>query len=161
MRAVAATARYKWYREQRPATIRFKGVNITPGGFIEAANGKTGSAPRGADSKSRHSLDSYSGQLYGKLSEMNLTARQSRLSLLFDSKVGDHETFRLTTKQTSSAPGRPPTTGRAIPTVSGSGSCAGARTLRTAGRFRRGRCGAWRRENKKGIENRRNGSLAD
>ena len=74
--------------EKGPATIRFKGVNITPGGFIEAATVNRQRA-QSADINTPFNAIPYGGNATGKLSEMNFTARQSRLTLLFDAKVGD------------------------------------------------------------------------
>ena len=73
--------------EKGPTTIRFKGVNITPGGFIEAATVNRQRA-LSADINTPFTAIPYGGNSLGKLSEMNMTARQSRLSLLFDSKIG-------------------------------------------------------------------------
>ena len=72
--------------EKGPATIRFKGVNLTPGGFIEAA---TINRQRGMSSDINTPFNSipYGNNATGKLSEMNFTARQSRLSLLVDTKL--------------------------------------------------------------------------
>jgi len=86
--AVVATDGQGSTEEKGPTTIRFKGVNITPGGFIEAATVNRQRA-ESADINTPFNSIPYSGNATGKLSEMNLTARQSRLSMLFDSKVGD------------------------------------------------------------------------
>jgi len=74
--------------DKGPLTIRFKGVNITPGGFIAA---ETVNRQRAMSDDINTQLNAipYGGNSVGKLSEMNLTARQSRISLLFDSKVGE------------------------------------------------------------------------
>jgi hypothetical protein len=74
--------------DKGPLTIRFKGVNITPGGFIAA---ETVNRQRALSDDINTQLNAipYGGNSAGKLSEMNLTARQSRISLLFDSKVGE------------------------------------------------------------------------
>ncbi|MGB9423093.1 MAG: hypothetical protein WBR14_19455, partial [Candidatus Acidiferrum sp.] len=74
--------------DKGPLSIRFKGVNITPGGFIEAATVNRQHA-ESADINTPFNSIPYSGNAVGKLSEMNFSARQSRLSLLFDSKVGE------------------------------------------------------------------------
>jgi hypothetical protein len=74
--------------EKGPTTIRFKGVNITPGGFIEAATVNRQRA-LSADINTPFNSIPYSNNALGKLSEMNLTARQSRLTLLVDTKLGD------------------------------------------------------------------------
>jgi len=74
--------------EKGPTTIRFKGVNITPGGFI-AAETVNRQRAESADINTQFNGIPYAGTAVGKLPEMNLTGRQSRLSLLFDSKVGD------------------------------------------------------------------------
>jgi hypothetical protein len=73
--------------EKGPATIRFKGVNLTPGGFIEAATVNRQRA-LSADINTPFTAIPYGNNALGKLSEMNLTARQSRLSLLVDTKLG-------------------------------------------------------------------------
>jgi hypothetical protein len=73
--------------DKGPSTIRFKGVNITPGGFIEAATVNRQRA-ESADINTAFTGIPYPANATGKLSEMNLTARQSRLSLLIDTKVG-------------------------------------------------------------------------
>jgi hypothetical protein len=74
--------------EHGPATIRYKGVNITPGGFVEAATVNRQRA-QSADINTNFNAIPYPNNALGKLSEMNLTARQSRLSLLVDTKVGE------------------------------------------------------------------------
>jgi hypothetical protein len=73
--------------DKGPATIRFKGINITPGGFIEAATVNRQHA-LSADINTPFNAIPYAGNSLGKLSEMNFTARQSRLSLLAESKIG-------------------------------------------------------------------------
>lgn len=73
--------------EHGPTTIRFKGVNITPGGFI-AAETVNRQRAESADINTQFNGIPFSGNATGRLSEMNLTARQSRLSLLFDGMVG-------------------------------------------------------------------------
>jgi hypothetical protein len=85
---VATTAAQGGTEEKGPTTIRFKGVNLTPGGFIEAAtiNRQRGES---ADINTNFNGIPYGGNATGKLTEMNFSARQSRLSLLFDAKVGD------------------------------------------------------------------------
>jgi hypothetical protein len=74
--------------DKGPTTIRYKGVNITPGGFIEAATVNRQRA-QSADINTPFSAIPYPGNATGKLTEANFTARQSRLSLLIDSKIGD------------------------------------------------------------------------
>ncbi len=74
--------------EKGPTTIRFKGVNITPGGFI-AAETVNRQRAESADINTPFNAIPYGGNAVGKLSEMSLTARQSRLTLLVDSKIGD------------------------------------------------------------------------
>jgi hypothetical protein len=74
--------------DKGPTTIRFKGVNFTPGGFIEAATVNRQRA-LSADINTPFNSIPYAGNSTGRLSEMNLTARQSRLSLLVDTKIGD------------------------------------------------------------------------
>jgi len=86
--AVIATDEKENKEEKGPTTIRFKGVDITPGGFI-AAETVNRQRAESADINSQFNGIPYPNSATGKLSEMNLTGRQSRLSLLFGSKVGD------------------------------------------------------------------------
>jgi hypothetical protein len=74
--------------EKGPLAIRFKGITITPGGFIAA---ETVNRQRGlsADINTPFNAIPFGGNAVGKMSEMNLTARQSRLSLMAEGKVGD------------------------------------------------------------------------
>src|SRR5579859_7180207 len=70
-----------------PTTIRYKGVNITPGGFIAA---ETVYRQRATSSDINTPFNSipFPGNALSKVAENNFTARQSRLSLLAESKVG-------------------------------------------------------------------------
>jgi hypothetical protein len=74
--------------DKGPTTIRFKGVNITPGGFIAA---ETVNRQRAMSSDINTPLNSipFADNSTGKLTEMNFTARQSRLSLLAETKLGE------------------------------------------------------------------------
>ncbi|HYK40444.1 MAG TPA: hypothetical protein VEU98_10465 [Candidatus Eremiobacteraceae bacterium] len=85
--ATAAPADEKKKEEEGPSTIRYKGVNITPGGFIEAATVSRQRAAS-ADINTPFTGIPYPGLALGKVSENNFSARQSRLSLLIDTKVG-------------------------------------------------------------------------
>ena len=73
--------------EKGPLSIRFKGVTITPGGFIAA---ETVNRQRGLSDDINTNFNGipFGGNSTGKLNEFNATARQSRLSLRVDSKVG-------------------------------------------------------------------------
>jgi hypothetical protein len=86
--AVAAKGGAGDAEEKGPTTIRFKGVNITPGGFI-AAETVNRQRAESADINTQFNGIPYAANATGKLSEMNLTGRQSRLSMLVDGKVGD------------------------------------------------------------------------
>jgi hypothetical protein len=83
-----ATSAGQGDEEKGPLTIRFKGVNITPGGFLAAETVNRQHAMADDINTQLNSIP-YSGVSTGKLPEMSLTARQSRLSLLVDAKVGD------------------------------------------------------------------------
>jgi len=74
--------------EHGPMTIRYKGVNITPGGFV-AAETVNRQRAESADINTPFTGIPYGANATGKLSEMNLTGRQSRLSLMVDGKVAD------------------------------------------------------------------------
>jgi hypothetical protein len=73
--------------EEGPATIRYKGVNITPGGFIAAETISRTRATSG-DIATPFTGIPYPGNSLSKVSENNFSGRQSRLSLLVDGKVG-------------------------------------------------------------------------
>jgi hypothetical protein len=73
--------------EEGPATIKFKGVNLTPMAWIEAATVSRTRATSG-DINTPFTGIPYPGQAIGKVSENNFTARQSRLMLLADTKIG-------------------------------------------------------------------------
>lgn len=70
-----------------PNVIRYKGVSLTPGGFIEAA-GIWRQRTEQTDVLSTFNGIPYSGAPAGNLTEFRGTARQSRLSLLAEAKVG-------------------------------------------------------------------------
>ncbi|HEY4054115.1 MAG TPA: hypothetical protein VGL74_10240 [Terriglobales bacterium] len=71
-----------------PVAIRYKGISITPGGFVaaETVNRQRAAA---SDINTPFTGIPYTANALSKIGEMNLTARQSRLSLLGESKVGD------------------------------------------------------------------------
>ncbi len=73
--------------EKGPTSIRFKGITITPGGFIEAATVNRQRAISG-DINTQFTGIPFSGSSLSRVTEMNFSARQSRLSLLAESKVG-------------------------------------------------------------------------
>jgi hypothetical protein len=71
--------------DEGPATIRFKGVNLTPGGFIEAV---TRSHAESADINSSFTNIPFAAADLAHVPETNFTARQTRLSLLAETKIG-------------------------------------------------------------------------
>src|SRR5690348_12952532 len=73
--------------EEDTATSRHNGINITPGGFIAA---ETVFRQRATSSDINTPFNSipYPGNSLSKISENNFTARQTRLSLLAESKIG-------------------------------------------------------------------------
>jgi hypothetical protein len=73
--------------EEGPSTIKYKGINITPGGFI-AAETVSRSRATGADVNSTFTGIPYPNNALGKVSENTFSGRQSRLFLLLDTKVG-------------------------------------------------------------------------
>jgi archaellum component FlaC len=72
---------------ENPLAIHYKGVNITPGGFV-AAETVTRQRGLGSDINTPFNSIPYPGNALAKINESNFTARQSRLSLLGESKVG-------------------------------------------------------------------------
>ena len=73
--------------EDGPPAIRYKGITITPGGFI-AAETASRSRATGADVNSTFTGIPYPNNALGRVSENIFSARQSRLFLLAESKVG-------------------------------------------------------------------------
>jgi hypothetical protein len=72
---------------ESPAALHYKGITITPGGFIAA---ETITRQRGLASDINTPFNSipYPGSALAHINESNFTARQSRLSLLAEGKVG-------------------------------------------------------------------------
>ncbi len=73
--------------EEGPASIKFKGITLTPGGFV-AAETVTRQRAVSSDINTPFNSVPYPGNALSKVGETNLTARQSRLSLLAEGKYG-------------------------------------------------------------------------
>jgi hypothetical protein len=73
---------------ESPVAIHYKGITITPGGFV-AAETVTRQRATSADINTPFTGIPYSGNALSKVYESNFTARQSRLTLLGESKVGN------------------------------------------------------------------------
>jgi hypothetical protein len=73
--------------EDGPGAIRYKGVSLTPGGFI-AAETIFRTRATSADVNTPFNSIPFSGNSLSKVSEFNFTARQSRATLLAESTVG-------------------------------------------------------------------------
>ena len=80
-------AEEKKAEETGPSTIKYKGVNITPGGFL-AAESVYRSRAASADIPTPMSAIPFQGNALSRVSENNFTGRQSRISMLVDTKVG-------------------------------------------------------------------------
>jgi hypothetical protein len=91
---------------EEPLVIHYKGVSLTPGGFL-AAETVYRQRGIGGDINTQFTGVPYSGQSAGQLSEFNMTGRQSRLSLLAEGKTdsltmrGYYETDFLSSGVTS------------------------------------------------------------
>jgi hypothetical protein len=72
---------------ENPLAIHYKGISITPGGFVAA---ETVSRQRATEADINTPFNSipYPGNALSNISENAFTARQSRLALLAESKVG-------------------------------------------------------------------------
>jgi hypothetical protein len=70
-----------------PTAIHFKGVTLTPGGFV-AAETVTRQRANASDINTPFNSIPYQGNALAHIGESNFTARQSRLSLLAESNVG-------------------------------------------------------------------------
>ena len=73
--------------EEGPTTIRYKGISITPGGFLAA---ETVFRNRNAASDINTALTGipFNGSSLSKVTEFNATGRQSRITLLGEGKIG-------------------------------------------------------------------------
>jgi hypothetical protein len=72
---------------ESPSTIHYKGMTLTPGGFLEAATVYRNRAAS-ADINTPFTGIPYPSNSLSRVSENNFTARQSRLSLLAEGKLG-------------------------------------------------------------------------
>jgi hypothetical protein len=82
-----AQADEKKASEEGPASIRYKGITITPGGFV-AAETVFRSRAESADINTQFTGIPYPGNALSKVTENNFSARQSRFTLLATTKVG-------------------------------------------------------------------------
>jgi hypothetical protein len=73
--------------EDGPASIKFKGISLTPGGFI-AAETIFRTRAASADINTPFTGIPYNGNSLSKVSEFNFTARQSRATLLAETTIG-------------------------------------------------------------------------
>lgn len=73
--------------EDGPTTIKYKGVTITPGGFIAAETAYRQRA-QSADINTQFTGIPFPGNALGKVSENVFSARQTRPTALIESKVG-------------------------------------------------------------------------
>jgi len=89
LRTTVATAQAdaKKAEETGPASIKYKGITITPGGFIAAETvTRTRAASAGINTDFKNIP--FPGNALSKLSESNFEARQTRATVLLESKVG-------------------------------------------------------------------------
>jgi hypothetical protein len=85
--STAATQDKPADEEKGPLAIRYKGITITPGGFVAAETVNRQHA-LSSDINTPFNSIPFGGNSLGHLTEMNFTARQSRLSLLAEGKIG-------------------------------------------------------------------------
>jgi multidrug efflux pump subunit AcrA (membrane-fusion protein) len=72
---------------EHPVTLRYKGITLTPGGFIDASLLRR-SRNENADLKSNLNAAPYNGIANAALSEFRMDSRESRLSLMGEGMVG-------------------------------------------------------------------------
>jgi hypothetical protein len=88
LRTTVATAQAEAKKaEESPSAIHYKGITITPGGFV-AAETVTRTRAESADVNTSFTNIPYPGNALSKLAETNFSARQSRATALFEGKVG-------------------------------------------------------------------------
>jgi hypothetical protein len=90
--AATTTASSGGQNSEEPAAIRFKGITLTPGGFV-AAESVTRTRATSSDINTPFNSIPYPGNALSQVNESNFTARQSRLSLLAE---GRYEAVKLT-----------------------------------------------------------------
>jgi hypothetical protein len=73
--------------ETGPASIQFKGITITPGGFF-AAETVYRTRAISADDNTPFTSTPFNGNSLSKVSELNFGGRQTRMSLLLEGKLG-------------------------------------------------------------------------
>lgn len=74
--------------DEKPASIRFRGITLTPGGFLDLT-GIYRSHNQNADTVSTFGAIPFSGTANAHLSEFRASARSTRLSLLAEGKIND------------------------------------------------------------------------
>src|SRR6266849_2869166 len=87
LRTTVAAEQGEKASDEGPATIKFKGINLAPGGFI-AAETVFRNRASSADVNTNFTGIPYPGNALGKVTENNFSGRQSRLTLLAETKVG-------------------------------------------------------------------------
>src|SRR5580704_17991733 len=83
-----AAAKKSAAEESEPASIHFKGITLTPGGFI-AAETITRTRAESADINTSFTNIPYPGNSLARVSENNFSARQSRATLLAESTINN------------------------------------------------------------------------
>ncbi len=74
--------------ETGPTTIKYKGISLTPGGFLDA-DGVFRSRATSADINTPFTGIPYPGNSLSKVTELNFTGRHSRISLLAEGTIGN------------------------------------------------------------------------
>ena len=87
VKGAVADAQKKIIAGESPASIHYKGITITPGGFLEAATVTRTRATSG-DINTPFTGIPFNAADLAHVSENNFSARQSRLSLLAEGKIG-------------------------------------------------------------------------
>ncbi len=92
LRTTVATAQAAAQKteEAGPTAIRYKGVTITPGGFL-AAETVTRTRAASADINTPFTGIPFPGNSLSKVAESNFTARQSRATALFETNIGGNK----------------------------------------------------------------------
>jgi hypothetical protein len=84
---LATAAAQEKKAEESPAAIHYKGITITPGGFV-AAETVTRTRADSADINTAFTAIPFPGNSLSRVAETNFTGRQSRATALFEGKVG-------------------------------------------------------------------------
>ncbi len=141
----SATASYRGDQDKKPdeapTAIHYKGITITPGGFLAAETVWRDKA-LSADVNTPFNSIPFNAASQSKITEFNGSGRQSRISVLAEGKLSSTKLTGFM-KRIGCPPASHRTTTKATATPIAKGRFGARRLWRAAGRSPAGKCGAW------------------